>query len=289
MDARNHSSTERSSDLTHLYLRDLRNTALLRADEELDLARKVRKGDEASRQRMIECNLRLVVKIARRYCNRGMSLSDLIEEGNLGLIHAVEKFDPERGFRFSTYATWWIRQNIERGLMNQTRTIRLPVHVMKELNSCLRVESRLAAELFREPSLAEIAEAADKSETDTRRLMALKEKVCSSDAPLATHADSSLQETLADHRGREPESEIRHGELRAHICRWLDELTQKQQEILCRRFGLNSHDSDTLENVGREIGLTRERVRQIQIESLKQLQFILGREGLDRDMLVERS
>ncbi|NKB35444.1 MAG: RNA polymerase sigma factor RpoS [Pseudomonadales bacterium] len=274
-------------DATQLYLKEIGYTPLLSAEEEVYFARRALKGDEASRKRMIESNLRLVVKIARRYINRGLSLLDLIEEGNLGLIHAVEKFDPEKGFRFSTYATWWIRQNIERGLMNQTRTIRLPVHVVKELNTYLRAERELSSKMSKEPTVEEIAALVEKPVKDVKRVMALNEKVTSADAPMAGNSDRPIVDSIADSHVQDPGELFQGSELKSCISGWLHELSEKQREVVSRRFGLNGYDSDTLENVGREIGLTRERVRQIQIEALKRLKIIMGREGIARDVLCD--
>ena len=274
-------------DATQLYLKEIGYTPLLSAEEEVLFARKALRGNEACRKRMIESNLRLVVKIARRYINRGLSLLDLIEEGNLGLMHAVEKFDPEKGFRFSTYATWWIRQNIERGLMNQTRTIRLPVHVVKELNTYLRAERELSSKMAKEPTLEEIAALVEKPVKDVKKVMGLNEKVTSADAPFSRDSERPLVDGIADKSVQTPGYFLQVSELHQCIERWMHELSEKQQEVLSRRFGLNGFDSDTLENVGKEIGLTRERVRQIQIEALKCLKNIMGREGIARDVLSE--
>lgn len=274
-------------DATQLYLKEIGYNPLLTAEEEVYYARLARKGDQRGRKRMIVSNLRLVVKIARRYINRGLSLLDLIEEGNLGLIHAVEKFDPEKGFRFSTYATWWIRQNIERGLMNQTRTIRLPVHVVKELNSYLRAERELMGKTNHDPSAEDIASLLDRPVKDVKRVMALQEKMSSTDAPVAADSERPLVDTLRDNTMLDPGEMFQNSELAHCIGNWLQELSEKQREVLSRRFGLNGYDSDTLENVGSEIGLTRERVRQIQIEALKSLKLIMGREGIARDVLCE--
>lgn len=282
-------SAESTIDATQLYLREIGYTPLLSAEEEVFYARNALAGDEASRARMIESNLRLVVKIARRYINRGLSLLDLVEEGNLGLIHAVEKFDPEKGFRFSTYATWWIRQNIERGLMNQTRTIRLPVHVVKELNVYLRAQRELVNKTAKDPSHEEIAALVNKSVEDVKRVMSFNEKVSSADSPIQQESDRSLVDTISDPVPKDPEGLFENSELNNCISKWLCELNEKQREVIARRFGLLGHDSDTLENVGREVGLTRERVRQIQIEGLKRLRLIMGREGMAEEVLADFS
>ena len=274
-------------DATRIYLKEIGRTPLLSAEQEIYFSRRALNGDESSRRRMIESNLRLVVKIARRYLNRGLSLLDLIEEGNLGLIHAVAKFDPEKGFRFSTYATWWIRQNIERALMNQTRTIRLPVHIVKELNTYLRVERELLGRTGQDVSAQDIASAADKPVKDVERLLQLNEKPSSADAPLAVDSDKTIVDTLSCEATQNPGESFQSSELEASLRSWLLQLPEKQREILSRRFGLDGYDADTLENVGKEIGLTRERVRQIQIEALKHLKSLIRREGLSPELLWE--
>ncbi|CAM4216459.1 RNA polymerase sigma factor RpoS [Pseudoalteromonas byunsanensis] len=275
-------------DATQLYLGEIGFSPLLSAEEEVYYARKALKGCEASRKRMIESNLRLVVKISRRYNNRGLALLDLIEEGNLGLIRAVEKFDPERGFRFSTYATWWIRQTIERAIMNQTRTIRLPIHVVKELNVYLRTARELTQKLDHEPTAEEIAQCLDRPVEDVTKMLRLNEKITSVDTPIGGDNDKALLDIIADEKGHGPESEVQSNDINNHIIDWLGELNPKQREVLARRFGLLGYEPSTLEDVGREIGLTRERVRQIQVEALRRLKDILQHEGLSTDSLFEQ-
>ncbi|HEX6592855.1 MAG TPA: RNA polymerase sigma factor RpoS [Moraxellaceae bacterium] len=272
-------------DATQLYLNEIGFSPLLTAEEEVYYARRARQGIESARKRMIESNLRLVVKISRRYVNRGLSLLDLIEEGNLGLIHAVEKFDPERGFRFSTYATWWIRQTMERALMNQTRTVRLPIHVVKELNVYLRAARELSHKLDHEPSADEIARLLDRPVEDVQRMLGLNERVSSIDAPVAGDSEKTLGETLADVNAMDPSQQVQDEDIRVNLDQWLDTLPDKQREVLARRFGLRGHEVATLEEVGEEIGLTRERVRQIQVDGLKRLRELLEGQGLSSEAL----
>ncbi len=277
-------SQDESPDATQLYLQEIGYAPLLTADEEKHFGRLARKGDAAGRKRMIESNLRLVVKISRRYLNRGLSLLDLIEEGNLGLIHAVEKFDPERGFRFSTYATWWIRQAIERAIMNQTRTIRLPVHVVKEMNYYLRAARELSQKLDHEPTPDEIAELIDKPVADVRRMLKLSERVESIDA-VRDVGDRSRLEMVADENSPDPAAQVQRSDLFDKLDMLLSNLSDKHQEVISRRFGLRGHTRATLEEVGSEIGLTRERVRQIQVEGLSRLRRSLEEHGLSSDQL----
>ena len=275
-------------DATQLYLGEIGFSPLLSAEEEVYFSRRALKGDEASRKRMIVSNLRLVVKIARRYNNRGLALLDLIEEGNLGLIRAVEKFDPERGFRFSTYATWWIRQTIERAIMNQTRTIRLPIHVVKELNVYLRAARELSQKLDHEPTAEEIAESLDKPVNDVTKMLRLNEKITSVDTPIGGENDKVLLDVIADDKGHGPEEDIQDSDIKLNIIKWLEDLNPKQREVLARRFGLLGYEPSTLEDVGVEIGLTRERVRQIQVEALRRLRDMLGHKGLDLEALFNK-
>src|SRR5690554_6146894 len=224
-----YSNASKQLDPTQLYLNEIGFSPLLTPEEEVYFARLARKGEEAGRKRMIESNLRLVVKIARRYVNRGLSLLDLIEEGNLGLIRAVEKFDPERGFRFSTYATWWIRQTIERAIMNQTRTIRLPIHVVKELNLYLRAARELTQKLDHEPSAEEIAEKVGKPVSDVERMLRLNERVASMDTPIGPGGEKSLLDTVADEGASDPADVLQDDNLCACLEQWIDQLTDKQQ------------------------------------------------------------
>ncbi len=272
-------------DATRMYLSEIGYSSLLSAEEEVHFARLSLKGDEAARKRMIVSNLRLVVKIARRYMNRGLALLDLIEEGNLGLMRAVEKFDPERGFRFSTYATWWIRQTIERALMNQTRTIRLPIHVVKEINIYLRAARKLAQKLDREPSPEDVAEMLDRPIEDVQRMLGLNERIASVDVPAERDSDRSLLDTIPDEQNPDPSLILQDDDVQRHIDTWLGQLNDKQRAVVERRFGLYGREISTLEQVGEEIGVTRERVRQIQIEALRRLRQILEREGFSIDAL----
>ncbi|MCT8875223.1 RNA polymerase sigma factor RpoS [Shewanella xiamenensis] len=276
---------QKNLDATQLYLGEIGFSPLLSAEEEVYFSRKALKGCEKSRNRMIESNLRLVVKIARRYNNRGLALLDLIEEGNLGLIRAVEKFDPERGFRFSTYATWRIRQTIERAIMNQTRTIRLPIHVVKELNVYLRTARELAQKLDHEPTAEEIAEKLQVSSVDVSRMLKLNEKITSVDIPLGGDNDKALLDVLADDDNVGPDFKVQDEDISNSVVKWLNELNTKQREVLARRFGLLGYEPSTLEDVGAEIGLTRERVRQIQVEALKRMRDLLGAQGLSVEAL----
>lgn len=274
-------------DSTRLYLNEISASPLLNAAQEAQLARRVLAGDGDSRKRMIEANLRLVVTIAKRYGSRGLGLQDLIEEGNLGLIRAVEKFNPELGYRFSTYATWWIKQNIERALMNQANTIRLPIHVRKDVNICLRSVKVLSAHLDRAPTLEEVARHSGKSLKKVRKLLKLNTAVCSGDSPVASGSERTLMDSIADSRNVDPSELLGRADMHGSIEGWLDRLSSKQSEIVARRFGLRGHTVATLEDVGREVGLTRERVRQIQVEALNKLRRMLEREGITAELIRE--
>lgn len=278
---------DKQLDATRLYLSEIGFSPLLSAEEEVRYARLALAGDARARNHMIESNLRLVVKIARRYLNRGLPLLDLIEEGNLGLIRAVEKFDPERGFRFSTYATWWIRQTIERAIMNQTRTIRLPIHVVKELNVYLRAARHLAQTEGGEPTPDDIARFLDKPAEDVMRLMGFKERIASVDEPLGRDTEKSMLESIPDEGNTDPAEILQDDDMQSHLEIWLSQLNEKQREVVIRRFGLEGRGVSTLEEVGKEIGVTRERVRQIQMEALRRLRQILENDGFSVETLFE--
>ena len=280
------SEVPRDADPVQLYLNEIGSTPLLTAAEEILVARASLAGDEAARHRMINSNLRLVVMIAKRYTNRGLPLLDLIEEGNLGLMRAVEKFDPERGFRFSTYATWWIRQSIERALMNQGRTIRLPIHIQKDINTIVRCTRELRSSLRREPSTSEIADVLDRDPGEVSKLLKLSEKITSVDNQLSDDTERSLVDTVSSHVEDNPLSLVDDEKVEGCLEEWLDDLPDRQREILARRFGLMGYEASTLEAVGEEVGLTRERVRQIQIDALARLKRAALRDGLSEEELL---
>ncbi len=274
-----------SNDPTRIYLSEIGISPLLTADEEKDLSRRALKGDEAARQRMIESNLRLVVKIARRYINRGLPLLDLIEEGNLGLIHAVKKFDPERGFRFSTYATWWIRQTIERAIMNQSGSVRLPIHIIKDINSCLRAARSLRQQQDHAPTPAEIAEHMGRDVADVERLMGLHERVTLRSG--SSDDDLGPVDRLKARRDAEPPRRAQRDIVNAIVDQWVCALNEKQRSVVERRFGLHGYRRATLEQIGAEIGVTRERVRQIQLDALKNLRTMMEENGLSGDVIFD--
>jgi RNA polymerase nonessential primary-like sigma factor len=266
-------------DVTRIYLGEIGRARLLTAEEEIQLTRAAREGCIASRQRMIESNLRLVVNVARAYVKRGLPLLDLVEEGNLGLIRAVEKFDPDRGCRFSTYATWWIRQSVERAIMNQCRTVRLPIHVIRELTVYLRTARELEQRMSRRPTTDEVARELDIPAANVERLFGLNEPTASADEPIGRESGRSMMESIADDRARDPEMEYADRAAGRLLGSWLDQLPRQQREVVQHRFGLHGHGRKTLEEVGKLLGVTRERVRQVQLAALARLRDISSREG----------
>lgn len=285
---------ELTADTIQHYLNRISVKPLLTVEEEQRYSRLAKAGEFEARQVMIERNLRLVVSIAKGYLNRGVPLLDLIEEGNLGLMHAIEKFDPTRGFRFSTYATWWIRQSIERAIMNQARTVRLPVHVIRELNQVLRAKRHLeknsmntnAASERRDASIDDIAYLTGKTTEEVTDILALNEHTASLDAPLDLDPASSLLDLLSDDQSQSPDAEVQHRELETLTRAWLGRLSDKHRHVIERRFGLNHIEPATLEELADEMGLTRERVRQIQQEALVRLKRFFASNGVRKDAVL---
>jgi len=282
-------SVDRHGDATRLYLKEIGRTRLLTPNEEIKLARAAGNGCLASRQRMIEANLRLVVKVAKAYTQRGLPLLDLVEEGNLGLIRAVEKFDPDRGCRFSTYATWWIRQSIERALINQCRTVRLPIHVIRELAVCIRTSRLLEQKLNRKPTAVELAGKLKMDPQSVAALLLLNEFGSLSQDPAGSDSENILLDSIADEYRLNPE--VRCADLAAErmLERWLAQLTRQQREVVRQRYGLDGHGRRTLEQVGRAMGITRERVRQIQLGALDRMREVSSSEGFAENPFLEES
>lgn len=283
---RSPAAEEFSSDTTQMYLNEIGRSPLLTPAEEFELACRSQQGDPIARERMIRQNLRLVVNIAKHYMNRGLPLLDLIEEGNLGLIHALEKFDPHRGFRFSTYATWWIRQNVERAIMNQARTIRLPVHVIKELNGVLKAARHLEQQTGEEPRPEDVAHLLGRPVEEVRRILQLNERMASLDAPLDDDSSLSIGDAVPDEQAMPPDVLLQTQEVETHVREWLGELNERQRTVIVHRYGLYDAEVYTLEELASRMHLTRERVRQIQLEALKQLKSILRRNRVTRDILL---
>jgi len=268
-----------SQDVTRIYLSEIGKARLLTAEEEITLTRAARKGCMASRQRMIVSNLRLVVNVARAYVKRGLPLLDLVEEGNLGLMRAVEKFDPDRGCRFSTYATWWIRQSVERAIMNQCRTVRLPIHVIRELTIYLRASRNLEQQLNRRPTAEEVAEVLDTDPANVKRLFGLNEPVRSADDPGKNSSGRPVLDSIVDENCGNPETRYADVAAERLLGSWLDQLSAQQRDVIEHRYGLHGHGKRTLEQVGNLLGVTRERVRQVQLAALARLKAISKSEG----------
>ena len=278
-------TTHHEFDATQTYLNALNQSTLLTAEQEKSYSKSALRGNQAARNIMIESNLRLVVKISRRYLNRGLPLLDLIEEGNLGLIRAVEKFDPDRGFRFSTYATWWIRQTIERALMNQTRIIRLPIHIVKEMNTYLKAQRQLTQLLDHEPSALEIAHYVDKPVAKVEKMLELNQRITSIDIFANVDNEKPLVDIIPSEDNVCVAEKLQDDGIKKNINAWIFELPEKQREVICRRYGLCGYEDATLEQVAQELGVTRELVRQIQMEALKRLKEILQVHGYSFETL----
>ncbi len=275
-------------DSIYQYLVEIGQIKLLTAEQEKSLARQMLEGDKNAKNHLIEANLRLVVCIARRYINRGLPLPDLIEEGNLGLIHAVEKFDPENGARFSTYATWWIRQSIERAIMNQSRMIRVPVHLAKKHRQFLRAKQKLMQGSDVEPTMHQIANEMGITVQALQELVALDRQEVSIDAPINEEQDMFFVETLADNSHKDPVDAIQEQDLHHMLEYWLSTLNERELEIIEKRFGIHGSDIMTLESIGEATELTRERVRQIQLQILKHIRRQYHSVGIHKDMLTDQ-
>lgn len=283
-------AAELSADLVQRYLQQISSKPLFTPEQELIVANQAKDGDFTARQAMIEHNLRLVVSIAKTYMNRGLPFPDLIEEGNLGLMHALDKFEPQRGFRFSTYATWWIRQSIEKALMSQVRTVRLPVHVIREINQVLRarryLEQALASE-GRSPDIDDIASLTGKTIEDVADAMAMAEHTTSLDAPRDLDPGSSLLDFISDKRSAGPDQEVEKYQFEEKLRSWLKGLKDDQRTVIIRRYGLDNQEPATLEELSKEVGLSKERIRQIQQEALVKLKKYLQSHGLDKDTVLD--
>ena len=260
-----------TEDTVRMYLKEIGTVPLLSADEELRLAKRKAEGDESAKERLIEANLRLVVSIAKRYTGRGMSFLDLVQEGNLGLIKGVEKFDYTKGYKLSTYATWWIRQSVTRALADQARTIRVPVHMVETINKMSKMQRKLTLELGYEPSVTELAEALEMSEDKVMEIMQIAREPASLETPIGEEDDSNLGDFVADSNAVTPEGNVESVMLREHIDALLGDLKERERQVIVLRFGLEDGHPRTLEEVGKEFNVTRERIRQIEAKALRKL------------------
>ncbi len=280
------SGPQKGLDAIKYYLKEIRKTALLTFEQEQELAKRIAQGDQGARARMIEANLRLVVAIGKKYINRGLQFSDIIEEGNLGLIRAVEKFQYQRGFKFSTYASWWIKQAIERAIVNQTRTIRLPVHIAEIVNSYLRATRQLTQSLGRDPQIEEIAKKMKVTVEKVRSISQVVRETYSLDMLIGDQEEDTLKDILQDNNAVSPASisdEIRR---REHIDEWLLQLSVSERKVIEMRFGLVDGEPKTLDSIGKEFGITRERVRQIETQALNKLRAITKRKKIDLEEML---
>jgi len=275
-----------SGNLIDLYYKEISATALLTKHEEITFARQVQKGDSAARERLIRANLRLVVKIAKRYIKSGVPLLDLIEEGNLGLMHAVKKFDPEKGFRFSTYGAWWIQQTIERAIMDQSRTVRVPVYVVKKINACMKKNKEILSESGVQPSHNELADAMQYAPKEMEKILIVNEKSISMDSAMSEKMNQTLMEKMSCQQEYEPFHRLAKVNLEKNIMRWIDKLSPRLREIIILRYGLQGNEHATLEQMSSDIGITRERARRLQTEALKQLKILIHQEGEDKTTLL---
>ena len=260
-----------TEDPVRMYLKEIGTVPLLSSEEELRLAKRKAEGDESAKERLIEANLRLVVSIAKRYTGRGMSFLDLVQEGNLGLIKGVEKFDYTKGYKLSTYATWWIRQSVTRALADQARTIRVPVHMVETINKMSKMQRKLTLELGYEPSVTELAEALDMSEDKVMEIMQIAREPASLETPIGEEDDSNLGDFVADSNAVTPEGNVESVMLREHIDALLGDLKERERQVIVLRFGLEDGHPRTLEEVGKEFNVTRERIRQIEAKALRKL------------------
>ncbi len=274
-------SGSKTSDPVRMYLKEIGKISLLKADEEVDLAQQIEKGSQKAKQELTQANLRLVVSIAKKYIGRGLSFLDLIQEGNKGLMRAVEKFDWRKGYKFSTYATWWIRQAITRAIADQARTIRIPVHMVETINKVYKVTRQLTQELGREPSPEEIAEEAEISLEKVRTIFRISQDTTSLATPIGDDEDSFLGDFIEDVKQPSPYAETSDEMLKESIDEVLDSLSPREAEVLTLRFGLKGEDPKTLEEVGKIFGVTRERIRQIEAKAIRKLKHPSKRKGLD--------